>query len=97
MNSGETATHCCEEMARHLAEGEVAITYSPRFREYGIKILDGGSATQLITYCPWCGGKLPSSLRDEWFEIVEGLGLEAGDPQIPEEMSSAAWWQRRGL
>ena len=97
MTSAETVSHCCEEMTRHLAEGELAVTYSARFREYGIKILDGGSAAQLITYCPWCGAKLPSSLRDDWFDIVEGLGLEAGDPQIPDEMSSAAWWKRRGL
>lgn len=84
-------------MGRHLSDGKVGIRYLERFREYGIKILDGGSAISMITYCPWCGVRLPPSLRDEWFDILGELGLEAGDPQIPEEMSSDLWWQRRGL
>lgn len=97
MNPTETISFCCDEIARHLEEGEVALSYADRFREYGIKILDGGSATQMIGFCPWCGTNLPTSLRDEWFDVLDELGLEAGDPKIPEEMSSGMWWRRRGL
>jgi len=97
MSAPDGVTHCCAEMARGLEEGEVAIAFLARFREYAIKILDGGSAIQIISHCPWCRAKLPESLRDEWFDIVEALGLEAGDPRIPIEMSSAEWWLRRGL
>ena len=97
MSQTTNSTHCCDEMKRHLGDGEAGISYSERFREYGIKILDGGSAILMIGYCPWCGAKLPVSLRDEWFDLLEKLGLEPGDPQVPEEMSSGLWWRQRGL
>ena len=91
------AQHCCSEMARHLDNGEVAITYLDHFREYGIRILDGGSALQSISFCPWCGKKLPVSLRDQWFDKVEGLGLEPDDPKLPSEFRSGEWWRKRGI
>jgi uncharacterized protein DUF6980 len=87
------AAHCCDTMRRQLADGDVAIVPISKFREYGIGLLDGTPAFQLITYCPWCGTKLPSSLRDEWFDSVEGLGFEAGDKRIPVEFLSDAWWK----
>lgn len=91
------AGHCCEEMQIFIAEGEVAIKYSEKFREYGILVLDGGSAIQEIEFCPWCGHKLPGSLRDAWFDIVfDELGFEdTDDPGIPEEMKSSQWWINR--
>lgn len=84
---------CCDEMEKHLAEGEVAIVYIPELRVYGIKILDGGPSFQRIYYCPWCGQKLPDSLRLEWFEAIEKLGLEIDDPNIPQEYLSDKWWR----
>ena len=89
--------HCCSQMNRHLIDSETAIHYSARFREYGIRILDGGDAYQLIDYCPWCGSRLPASLRNEWFDIADEIGLDASDPSTPEEMMSDAWWRQRGL
>ena len=85
-------THCCEEMVFHLTGEEVAIIYIPKFREYGIKILDGGSSFQLINYCPWCGCKLPLSLRTQWFDVLDELALEPGDPNIPAQMFTDEWW-----
>lgn len=82
-------------MQKHLDAGEVAIRYSPKFREYGIAILDGGSATQDISYCPWCGAALPPSLRDSWFDTLEEMGLEPEDPQIPDELKDDRWWRSR--
>jgi hypothetical protein len=67
----------------------------PKFREYGIPILDGGSSFQEIAYCPWCGRKLPESLRDEWFEELERLGLDPSEDKVPEEYSSGQWWSHR--
>ena len=89
-------THCCEEMVFHLAGGEVAIIYTPKFREYGIKILDGGSSFQLIYYCPWCGCKLPSSMRMQWFDELDKLKLEPGNPNIPANMLTDKWWKNLG-
>jgi len=83
-------------MTRHLNDGEVAITYLDHFREYGVRVLDG-PALQVIRFCPWCGKKLPVNLRDQWFDIVEGLGLEPDDPKLPSELRSGEWWRRRSI
>ena len=84
--------HCCQNMDKHLAEGEVAIYYIPKFREYGVKVLDGGTSFVLIQYCPWCGQKLPESLRDRWFDEIERFGLEPDDSEIPQKYLSDQWW-----
>jgi hypothetical protein len=39
------------------------IYYSAKFDEYGIIIHDGGSSFIVISFCPWCGTKLPESRR----------------------------------
>lgn len=95
--ASSTTQHCCEEMDRHLAQGEVAIRFLPRFREYGITILDGGQALQVINHCPWCGRALPTSLRDEWFGLLETLGLEPTSRDVPIDMRTDAWWRMRGV
>jgi hypothetical protein len=82
-------------MAEHIRAGEVAVVYVDHFREYGIRILDGGTSFQEIAHCPWCGCRLPESLRGEWFDSIEGLGLAPGDPSIPEQYLSDQWWRHR--
>ena len=79
-------------MEQHIADDSMAIQYSPKFREYGILYLDGGSSFQIINYCPWCGNRLPESLRSEWFEKIEEMGMEPDDPEIPKELLSDEWW-----
>ena len=74
--STESAEHCCREMKLHLDAGEVAIKYTPRYREYAIRNFVCDELVQIILFCPWCGRRLPRSLRDEWFERVHG-GHEA--------------------
>ena len=71
---------------------DALISYSDKFREYGLFIHDGGSSSQAINFCPWCGSKLPGSLRDRWFEELAALGFD--DPcsqDIPEAFRSGAW------
>ncbi len=69
-------THCCEDMRREVERvcGEhpnrfdcpdCLVQYSPKFREYGLIVHDGGTAVHRIRFCPWCGTKLPESLRDQ--------------------------------
>lgn len=89
----ETSDHCCGDMSRHVKSAETAILYEPKFREYGIQILDGGSSYLHIIHCPWCGHRLPESLRDRWFETLEKSGLEADDPSIPKRLLSDEWWR----
>jgi hypothetical protein len=86
--------HLCEGMARALADPDIPLVYNDKFREYGITILDGGSSVMLIEYCPFCGAKLPGSLRDEWFNRLDELGLEPESPELPLDMRSGAWWRR---
>jgi hypothetical protein len=85
--------HHCPDMLAALADADVPIVYNDKFREYGLRILDGGSAVLLIRHCPWCGKELPSSLRDEWFDELERRGLRPDDPDIPEDLRSGAWWR----
>jgi hypothetical protein len=87
--------HCCEMMSMNLAGGETAILYVPKFREYGIRVIDGGSGFIVIDYCPWCGKVLPGTLRDAWFREIESRGFEVDDDTIPAELTSDAWWRAR--
>lgn len=86
--------HLCEGMARALADPDIPLVYNDKFREYGIPVQDGGSSVMLIKYCPFCGTKLPDSLRDEWFDRLDELGLEPESPELPLDMRSGAWWRR---
>lgn len=72
---------------------EAAIIYVPKFREYGIHILDGGSSYMTINYCPWCGALLPSSLREQWFDRLEELGLEPDSENLPVMLTTDGWWR----
>jgi hypothetical protein len=80
-------------MSSNLESEEAAICYSPKLREYGIRVLDGGSSFILIHHCPWCGTSLPPSLRTRWFEALEARGIKVGDTTIPEAFNSDAWWK----
>jgi hypothetical protein len=79
-------------MERHIREKEISVGYIPKFREYGILYSDGTSDIQLIRYCPWCGTRLPESLRGEWFDAIETMGLEPDDENIPKEYLSEEWY-----
>ncbi|WP_425615575.1 DUF6980 family protein [Anatilimnocola sp. NA78] len=68
--------HCCEKLRQAVERRcdehpdrsdcpDCLIEYWPRFREYGIIIHDGGSSVMRIEFCPWCGSRLPESLRDK--------------------------------
>lgn len=95
--------HCCDAMRSHLAPGRdahepteragVLVAFVPKFREYGLRIHDGGTSYVQIDFCPWCGNRLPGSLRDKWFEELERLGFD--DPvsqEIPAAFRSEAWY-----
>lgn len=87
--------HCCDRMQLYLEDGETAIAFDRQFREYGILVLDGGSSVIEIHYCPWCGARLPESLRDEWFKEIEGLGIDPHGDSVPLSYQSDDWWRLR--
>jgi hypothetical protein len=86
--------HLCEGMGRALADLDIPVVYNDKLREHSILIQDGGSSVALIEFCPFCGAKLPDSLRNEWFDRLEQLGLEPDSPELPAGMSSGAWWRK---
>jgi len=91
--------HCCDEMNFHLSEKEKIILYLPEFREYSIRV--GNNILQNINFCPWCGNKLPESLREEYFDTLDNMGIETDIFEranvVPEEFKSDEWWKKRGL
>ena len=90
-------SYCCKEMGFHLEQEELPITYTPKYREYGIDYTDGSGSTQLINFCPWCGFRLPDKLSNEWFRSLESMGLEPYESEIPQEYRSDDWWKKRKL
>jgi hypothetical protein len=71
--------HCCDMMREQVEQAcpehpnrydcpDCLVAYSDRLREYGLIVHDGGRSTVRIHYCPWCGYKLPESVRESAFE-----------------------------
>jgi len=94
--------HCCHLMDTFTRDPRVGISYSKVMREYYIDLIDS-PAKQCAVYCPFCGDKLPSSVRDQYFEILEKEyqidhpRYEEQAKRIPEEFKSDEWWKKRGL
>lgn len=98
--------HCCKLMTGMIDDPRFPVEYDPIFREYAISEVKNGKrgmTHQRMFYCPWCGEKLPESLRHEWFNLIEAIGLDDidifsdidRDPRIPEAMKSDAWWRKQ--
>ena len=87
--------HCCELMDMFLEDRRLNVHYDEVLREYYTK-LRGNSARQCFLYCPWCGIKLPVSLRIVYHEILWdmfGDDVDIEDMDIPEEFKTDAWWR----
>lgn len=97
-----------------LEDRRLSICYLPEFREYGIWtqsavfqwfkkqkkgfIPEPSGGFQQMIFCPWCGLRLPDSLRDAWFDQLEKLWFD--DPinqKIPKEFKSDLWWKNQNL
>jgi hypothetical protein len=88
--------HACDGMALALEDPRVPLEYLPEYREYGLRVA-GSPAFQIIEHCPWCGSALPPSLRDEYFDRLDAMGMEPGDADVPADFASDAWWKRRAI
>ena len=94
--------HCCDLMTDFISDPRVPIEYNARVRSYGLPLRQA-PAIQGIIYCPWCGIKLPSRLRDEYYRIIiEELHLDPSPdvletPGLPKEFKTDEWWKKRGL
>lgn len=85
--------HCCAMMQGYIDDKEVPIMFIEKFREYGIMVLDGGSSYIILANCPWCGAALPKSLRMEWFDALDKLGLEPDSLELPIEYTDDRWYR----
>jgi hypothetical protein len=94
IRDSDHSPHCCTVMADHVQDHDICLLYVAKFREYGVRVLDGGSSYVVIDYCAWCGRKLASSLRDEWFERIHRLGLEPESAGIPVSFTADHWWRQ---
>lgn len=87
-----TFRHCCESMRIACDDLDSPVIFKAKFREYGIRILDGGTSSLAIAFCPWSGDKLPESLRDEWFRRLEAQGIDPGEDPVPLEFQTEEWY-----
>ncbi len=96
--------HCCQLMADSINDQRIQIGYDPITGDYFIPLLYKGKTTalQCLYLCPWCGKKLPTSLNNLWFEILE-KEYNLNDPDskeqqnlIPNEFKTDEWWKKRG-
>ena len=75
------------------------IYFSARFREYGIPVKNCekiASSYITINVCPWCGKRLPSSKRDEWFDRLRKMGYNSPLSQkIPSQFESDDWYSKK--
>ena len=85
---------CCEQMRLAVTSDEIPIVYEAKFREYGIRVLDGGTSNIELLYCPWSGHKLPASLRDRWFDELERMGIDPVTGTVPAEFLDERWYTR---
>jgi hypothetical protein len=92
-NQEETREFCCSDVRRAIQLAEIPVIFMPKFREYGLRILDGGSSILVIKFCPWCGQRLPESLRDIWFDKLEKMGVDPYGQKVPPEFSDERWYQ----
>ena len=70
------------------------VFFSPKFREYGIPVRDGGSSYVVIHHCPWCGHVLPKSKRKEWFKKLKKMGYDYPmEQKIPDEFNTSKWYE----
>jgi uncharacterized protein DUF6980 len=97
IHSTERPPHYCETMSIVLSGDEYPIAFTPKFREYGLQIQDGGSSSLVLHYCPWCAAKLPESLRDRWFDELYALDIDPHEDEVPSEFTDSRWYRDRGL
>jgi hypothetical protein len=99
-------TQCCDRMQAEVEKRcpdhphpydcpNALIVHVSKYREYGLIVHDGGRSYIRIEHCPWCGASLPTSVRDEWFDALEALGLDPWNDDVPKEFEDDTWLQRR--
>ena len=94
---------CCDFMDEVLTSWKTPLNYSDIFREYRFEKNIPDEIGVEISFCPWCGAKLCSSLKKEYFELLQkeykigSILTIRTNKTIPKEFKSDQWWKKRGL
>jgi uncharacterized protein DUF6980 len=103
---------CCEIMnqqAKLFWDNKLkdhTVIYDKRWRDYFVYFNEEKEQRdrEMLTpiyFCPWCGTKLPVSLADDWYDILDneyGIDHPAVDKhKVPPEFQTDEWWRKRGL
>ena len=86
--------HACLQMRTSVEDPRLPVEYHERVREYVIPAYEPSSMVMELLWCPWCGERLPESLRDELGDRLEALDLSIFDEDIPAEYKTDEWWRR---
>lgn len=95
---GKKHRFCCNSMWSSITKYKT-IDYTQFLRTYGILI--GNDAIRMLSFCPWCGKKLPEELTSTICDVIERefnvSEANIFDPNLPEEFRTDEWWRKRGL
>jgi uncharacterized protein DUF6980 len=89
-----------DEAHKHFLEIGKNVGYDDAKREYFIVVKRLGRRTSIvhaISFCPICGEKFPKSLRNEWFDRLEGIGIDPFKNPIPAPYVDGTWWRAERL
>jgi hypothetical protein len=85
----------CDAMIFHCHDSTLPLNFNPIFDEFFIN--RSGSSVQVLNFCPFCGGQLPVSRRDQFFEELDSQGIDfaVGDDisKLPARYRKARWWE----
>lgn len=101
-NSHTDYVTCCDTFYQFLNDCKVGLKYHKDSREFTF-LISRNMGRMGIYNCPWCGFKLPESLRSMRFDILEqeyGLDAPHEKDQVaktPAEYLTDEWWKKRGL
>lgn len=82
----------CQQHETPFDCGESVLIYNAVFDEIGLILRASAAQYLLISHCPWCGGALSPSRREDWFDTLEAQGFDDPNHQeVPTPFLSAAW------
>ncbi len=90
---------CCLQIKKAVEDKRIRLRYTARFRRFCLTFCYKSCVIPFY-YCLWCGKKLPSLLKEEFYAVLNNeYGMDGYDyeSELPEEMKSDEWWKKRGL
>ena len=93
----EPNKNCCPQLEHALHTDNVPLIEVKKYREIGIRGLNGGTSYIDLFFCPWCSARLPSSVRSQWFEELKRRNIDPYGDCIPCEFLDERWYEQLHL